>query len=60
MASLDKKIQAMINEADVDGDGQINFLEFDKQLTQGAEIYSEIQFYTIYITTNENSSGYYR
>ena len=30
MASLDKKIQAMINEADVDGDGQINFLEFDK------------------------------
>ena len=30
MVSLDKKIQAMINEADVDGDGQINFLEFDK------------------------------
>ena len=30
MASLDKKIDAMINEADVDGDGQINFLEFDK------------------------------
>ena len=30
MASLDKKIEAMINEADVDGDGQINFLEFYK------------------------------
>ena len=30
MASLDKKIDSMIMEADVDGDGQINFLEFDK------------------------------
>ena len=30
MASLDKKIDSMIKEADVDGDGQINFLEFDK------------------------------
>ena len=30
MASLDEKIGSMIKEADVDGDGQINFLEFDK------------------------------
>ena len=30
MASLDKKIDSMIKEADVDGDGQINFLEFDR------------------------------
>ena len=30
MATLDKKIDSMIKEADVDGDGQINFLEFDK------------------------------
>ena len=30
MASLDKKIDSMIKEADGDGDGQINFLEFDK------------------------------
>ena len=33
VASLDKKIQAMINEADVDGDGEINLLEFDKVAT---------------------------
>ena len=30
MASLDKKIETMIDEADVDGDGQINYLEFEK------------------------------
>jgi len=30
MSSLEKKIEAMINEADVDGDGHINFLEFEK------------------------------
>ena len=30
MASLDEKIKEMINEADVDGDGHINVLEFEK------------------------------
>ena len=30
MASLDKKIETMIDEADIDGDGQINYLEFEK------------------------------
>ena len=30
MASLDKKIETMIDEADIDGDGQINYLEFDR------------------------------
>ena len=30
MASLDEKIKEMISEADVDGDGRINVLEFEK------------------------------
>ena len=30
MAKIEKKLQKMITEADVDGDGQINFLEFEK------------------------------
>ena len=30
IASLDKKIETMIDEADIDGDGQINYLEFDR------------------------------
>ena len=28
LKSIEKRIQNLINEADVDGDGQINFLEF--------------------------------
>ena len=43
MASLDKKIDSMIKEADVDGDGQINFLEFDK-VNRGAFKYYVITF----------------
>ena len=33
MARMEKKIQKMIDEADVDGDGQINFLEFEKVIS---------------------------
>ena len=33
MARMEKKIQKLIDEADVDGDGQINFLEFEKVIS---------------------------
>ena len=30
--AIEKRIQTMINEADVDGDGKINFLEFHEAM----------------------------